>query len=109
MDDAFECLSLGNTNSSTFSGLNRIDTLVYPTFALRESLVNSVSHCDYSLSSSLNIKVFSDRMELISPGGLCVGVCLSDIRTGFAVRRNLNLSELFNKLRFFKGYGSGIP
>jgi ATP-dependent DNA helicase RecG len=109
IDDAYNILSLNNSISSELHGLFRVDTLAYPIAAVREALVNSVSHRDYSFSTGINIKVFSDRMEFISPGGLFAGVCLGDIRTGFAARRNPILSTVLEKMRFFKGHASGIP
>ena len=52
-------------------GLEREETLEYPTFAVREALVNAVCHRDYRLQGRrIEVRMFSDRMEVISPGGL---------------------------------------
>ncbi len=43
----------------------------YPPFAVREALVNAVCHRDYRLQGRrIEMRMFSDRMEVISPGGL---------------------------------------
>ena len=52
-------------------GLEREETLEYPPFAVRETLVNAVCHRDYRLQGRrIEVRMFSDRMEVISPGGL---------------------------------------
>ncbi|MCL5998365.1 MAG: putative DNA binding domain-containing protein [Chloroflexi bacterium] len=62
------------------TGLERQDVLEYPEFAVRESLVNAVCHRDYRLRGRrIEIRKFSDRMEIISPGGLAGYITLDNI------------------------------
>jgi ATP-dependent DNA helicase RecG len=52
-------------------GLEREERTEYPQFAVREALVNAVCHRDYRLKGRrIEIRMFADRMEVISPGGL---------------------------------------
>jgi ATP-dependent DNA helicase RecG len=52
-------------------GLQREEQPEYPSFAVREALVNAVAHRDYRLSGRrAEIRMFEDRLEVISPGGL---------------------------------------
>lgn len=52
-------------------GLEREEITEYPPFAVREALVNAVCHRDYRLRGRrIEVRMYSDRMELISPGGL---------------------------------------
>jgi len=52
-------------------GLERQEISEYPPFAVREALVNSVCHRDYRLKGRrIEIRMYTDRMEVISPGGL---------------------------------------
>lgn len=52
-------------------GLEREERTEYPPFAVREALVNSVCHRDYRLKGrKIEIRMFADRLEVISPGGL---------------------------------------
>jgi len=52
-------------------GLEREEKTEYPPFAVREALVNAVCHRDYRVRGRrIEIRMFSDRMEIISPGGL---------------------------------------
>lgn len=51
--------------------LEREELTEYPRFAVREALVNAVAHRDYRISGRrIEIRMYSDRMEIISPGGL---------------------------------------
>ncbi|MCL4514265.1 MAG: hypothetical protein M1379_01510 [Firmicutes bacterium] len=44
--------------------------LRYPEFALHEAITNAVIHRDYSIQNDIQIKVFDDRVEFMSPGKL---------------------------------------
>jgi ATP-dependent DNA helicase RecG len=51
--------------------LEREEVTEYPPFAVREALVNAVAHRDYRLRGRrIEIRMYTDRMEVISPGGL---------------------------------------
>ncbi len=53
------------------TGLERKDRTEYPVSAVREALVNAVAHRDYRLRGRrIEVRMFSDRMEVTSPGGL---------------------------------------
>lgn len=61
-------------------GLEREERTEYPPFAVREALVNAVCHRDYRLGGRrIEIRKFSDRLEIISPGGLPGFVTLDNI------------------------------
>jgi ATP-dependent DNA helicase RecG len=52
-------------------GLRREEQPEYPRFAVREALVNAIAHRDYRLTGRrVEIRMFEDRLEVISPGGL---------------------------------------
>ncbi len=42
----------------------------YPTWALREFLMNAIMHRDYESNAPIYFYEFSDRIEIINPGGL---------------------------------------
>lgn len=53
------------------TGLERQERTEYPVSAVREALVNAVAHRDYRLGGRrIEVRMFADRMEIISPGGL---------------------------------------
>jgi ATP-dependent DNA helicase RecG len=62
------------------TGLVREERTEYPVSAVREALVNAVAHRDYRLSGRrIEVRMFADRMEIISPGGLPGFITLDNI------------------------------
>ncbi|MGC9393273.1 MAG: ATP-binding protein [Anaerolineae bacterium] len=52
-------------------GLERKEQWQYPPTAIREALVNAVAHRDYRLRGrAIEVRMFADRLEISSPGGL---------------------------------------
>jgi len=61
-------------------GLEREEQTEYPPAAVREALVNAVAHRDYRLRGRrIEVRMFADRMEIISPGGLPGYITLDNI------------------------------
>ena len=109
MEDAYSYIDLRNRTHSTFDKLRRIDKRDYPEIALREALLNSLVHRDYSYSASTLISVYEDRIEFVSIGGLLTGVSKNDIMLGLSVCRNPKLAGVFYRLHFVEAYGTGMP
>ena len=56
---------------ATVDKLERKELTEYPRFAVREALVNAVAHRDYRVRGRrIEIRMYADRLEIISPGGL---------------------------------------
>lgn len=56
---------------ATVNKLEREELTEYPRFAVREALVNAVCHRDYRIQGRrIELRMFADRLEIISPGGL---------------------------------------
>ena len=109
MNDAYAFIDLNNKKKSTFSGLHRMDQRDYPETAVREALLNSLVHREYSFSSSTLISIFYDRIEFVSLGGLVKGLTLKDIMLGISQCRNEKLAAVFYRLQLIEAYGTGIP
>ena len=108
INEVYNYLSMNNKTTATFEKLLRIDNRDYPETALREALLNAVVHREYSTSGSILIKIFSDRVEFISPGGLVSGIEVEDIMSGYSVCRNSCLADVFYRLQLIEAYGTGI-
>ncbi len=86
-----------------------IRTPIIPEVALREIIVNAIIHRDYTItSSSITVEVFSDRVEVTSPGGLLPEVTVDRLIDHPSRTRNEVLSDLMRKLNFCEERGSGI-
>lgn len=108
MNEVFIFLDRYNRTHSVIEGLHRKDTRDYPVVAIRESLLNSIIHRDYSFSGSTLISVFDDRMEFLTLGGLVKGLSRNDIMMGVSISRNKNLANVFYRLKWVEAYGTGI-
>ncbi len=51
--------------------LSRTEVPEYPPLAVREALINAICHRDYRIKGRrIEVRMYSDRLEIISPGGL---------------------------------------
>lgn len=65
---------------SVVRGLHRHEETEYPASSVREALVNAVAHRDYRLTGrSIEIRMYTDRLEVTSPGGLPAHITLDNI------------------------------
>lgn len=65
---------------SVVRGLHRDEETEYPQSAVREALVNAVAHRDYRMTGrSIEIRMYTDRLEITSPGGLPAHITLDNI------------------------------
>lgn len=61
-------------------GLQRQEQTEYPSTAVREALVNAVAHRDYRVTGrGIEIRMYTDRMEITSPGGLPAHITLENL------------------------------
>lgn len=61
------------------TGTGRDERLELPVDALREALVNGLAHRDYRSTANVQVYIFQDRVEIISPGGLPAGMKKEDL------------------------------
>jgi ATP-dependent DNA helicase RecG len=73
-----------------------LSTLEYPTTAIHEIITNAVLHRDYSVADDIHIRIFDNRVEVLSPGTLPGHVTPENILDErFA--RNPSIVRLINK------------
>ena len=108
LNDAYEYLDMRNSTAAAFEGLLRQDRRDYPETALREALLNAIAHRDYSFSAPTLISIYSDRIEMISVGGLVSGIGMEDVLQGLSVCRNRKLAEVLYRLKLIEAYGTGL-
>ena len=108
LNDVYDFIDMRNQTRATFEKLRRIDERDYPEVAVREALLNSLVHRDYSFSASTLVSVYTDRIEFTTIGGLPTGVSLDDIMLGLSVCRNPKLANVFYRLELIEAYGTGM-
>ena len=108
LEDGYNFIQLMNRTASTFSGLLRIDRKDYPDAAIREALLNSIVHRDYSICGSTIVNIYDDKIEFISLGGLVDGISFEAIYMGASVLRNPALANIFYRMDLIESYGTGV-
>jgi ATP-dependent DNA helicase RecG len=93
---------------SIIQGTYRREAYDVPEEAFREAIANAVLHRDYSVQgTSLMVKVFDDRVEIVNPGGLPDGLKSADFGR-VSIRRNELLCDVFHRLEIVEKAGTGI-
>ena len=108
LNEVYDYIDFHNQTHATFQKLLRIDTRDYPEVAVREALLNSLVHRDYSFRASTLISIYEDRIEFVSIGGLLPGLELDDLMMGVSVCRNPHLANVFYHLQLIEAYGTGM-
>ncbi len=81
---------------------------LYPPPAVREVLNNAVAHADYAVEgASIFVALYSERLEISSPGTWPPGFSREDFESGVSLRRNKAISRVLMRLGVIEGYGSG--
>lgn len=94
--------------SAVVKGLEREETLEYPQFAVREAIVNAICHRDYRLKGRrIEIRMYSDRLEIISPGGLPGFITVENIKDEHFSRNPRVVNGLF-QWGYIEELGLGI-
>lgn len=88
-------------------GMRREELPELPEEALREALANAVAHRDYRSPANVQVHVFKDRVEIVSPGGLPPGMTVADLGTK-SVPRNPLLFGMLYRMDIVENIGSGI-
>ena len=79
-----------------------------PETALKEAVVNALSHRDYyDRGNRINIELFDDRVEISNPGGLVSAIQESEFGKK-SYSRNPLIFGLFEKMRMVEHVGSGV-
>lgn len=109
IDSVIEYLNLINRVSGEIIGMERVDKYDYPIESLRESIINSVIHKDYSLNTSTLIHIFTDRIQISSIGGIYGNIPLETIlKGGISITRNPKLQTILLRLKKVESLGTGI-
>lgn len=88
---------------------NQTGSLEIDEKALEEAIVNALIHRDYSKNAVIRLLIFSDRVEIISPGSLPNHLTVENILNGNSVIRNPIIVSYATKILPYSGIGSGVP
>ena len=89
-------------------GAKRVDVPDYPPAAVREAVCNALMHRDYSelaRGTQVQVNLYSDRLEFLSPGGLYGTVTAATVATtGYSSTRNQYLADILESTPYEGGF-----
>lgn len=103
-----ERLSLENICKTITNPRPRRDIYLYDMDAVNEVLVNAIIHNDYRITDP-QVSFFDDRLEIVSHGGLPLGLTYKEFFEGVSRPRNESLMDIFKILGIVEHTGHGIP
>jgi ATP-dependent DNA helicase RecG len=107
-DDIWQTINNRNVRIPIQEGLLQNEILAFNEKAVREALLNAVTHRDYSIQSqSVFIKTDNKNFVVISPGGFLPGITPQNILEKRAWR-NRRIAEVFQKLGLVERSGQGM-
>ncbi|MDQ6968094.1 MAG: putative DNA binding domain-containing protein [Mariprofundaceae bacterium] len=81
---------------------------IYPLDAVREVLVNALAHRDWTRFVDIEVGVYSDRMEVISPGALQNSMTIEKMILGQRSPRNPIIMEVLRDYGYVDSRGMGV-
>ena len=107
IEDAMRFIERNTRTAYRIEGLRRENVPEYPMRALREAITNAVMHRDWFIEgANVFVEIYTDRIEVVSPGGLPKGMTLADLGHK-SVRRNALIADLLHRIDFIEKAGTG--
>ncbi|RKQ28049.1 AAA family ATPase, partial [Ruminococcus sp. B05] len=80
-----------------------------PEKAFREAIANALVHRMWDVKASIKVSMYSDRIEINSPGGLPEGINEEEYLNGqISILRNTIIGNVFFRLKYIEKFGTGI-
>ena len=109
LEDAYHFVLQNIRLGSRIDGLYRQDIYELPIRSIREMIANAACHRSYLNSSSIQVALYDDRLEVTSPGMLHDELTINQMKQGMSKIWNKGISEAFSYMNIIEAWGSGIP
>lgn len=109
IDQAIDFVARNMGTTAWLEKGRRLRRKAYPLEAVREAIVNAVAHRDYSITvTDIELSLFSNRLEVISPGRLPNTVTVEKMKQGYRAARNELLKEILRDYGYVEHRGMGV-
>jgi ATP-dependent DNA helicase RecG len=88
--------------------MRREKTWFYPWEAIRETVINALAHRDWTRSVDVEVTIYSDRLEVISPGKLQNSMTISKMIAGQRSPRNTAITDILRDYGYVDARGMGV-
>ncbi|MFC1749164.1 RNA-binding domain-containing protein [Pseudomonadota bacterium] len=89
-------------------GLRRETQWHYPLEAIRETLVNALAHRDWTRFVEIEVGIYGNRLEVISPGTLPNSMSVTKMKAGQRSPRNSIVMEILRDYGYVDSRGMGV-
>ena len=90
-------------------GTSRMLVEKIPEKAFREAIANALVHRQWDVNAFIKVSMYSDRIEITSPGGLPAGISKEEYLKGqISLLRNPIIGNVFFRLKYIEKFGTGI-
>ena len=108
IEEAYQFILKHINLGAEIDGIIRRDIYELPVKAIREAIVNAVTHRNYMDNSCVQVCIYDDRVEITSPGMLFGGLTLEMMMRGSSKIRNTGIAEIFSRMHIVEGWGTGV-
>ena len=108
IDEAYKFVLNYLSMAVEIDGIVHKEKYELPHKAIRELIINAVIHRNYQISSSVQVAVYDDRVEISSPGTIYGSLTLEEAMEGRSSIRNKTLARTLEKIDILEGWGSGL-
>ncbi len=102
-------LELENRTTTIITSKERQDQRLWDAIAIREAVINTIVHNDYTREIPPKFEIFPDRIEITSAGSLPEGMSQEEFFEGYSIPRNKEIMRIFKDLDMVEHLGSGVP
>lgn len=93
---------------NALDGLRRVTKYFYSPDVIRELLLNAFSHRDWTRFEDINLVIYSDRLEILSPGKLPNSMTIFKMISGQRSARNPIIMEILRDYGYVEARGMGV-
>ena len=86
----------------------RVSTWLYPVDAVRELIINALAHRDWTRVVDIEVGIYTDRLEVISPGALQNSMTIEKMLAGQRSPRNVIIMEILRDYGYVDYRGMGV-
>ena len=109
MEQAMDFVERNIATARLADNVRREERWEFPQDAVRETIVNAIVHRDYHLSGTdIELSIYADRLEVVSPGRLANGVTPERMRAGCRSVRNVILKDVMRDYGYLEHMGMGV-
>ena len=107
-EEAYEFVLKHINLGAEIRGLVRKDVYELPTEAIREAIVNVVTHRNFGDRVCVQLVAYDDKGEVTSPRMLYGSLTIEQIKEGGSKIRNRCIVEVFSRMKIIESWGTSI-